>query len=106
MSFSFGFSGDDVDDEMNDGGVQEQTSQANGAVQADERFVGLPAREHLLDDLVGSFFFVHWDVLMVVALLRGGVGSDCGGDISLPVVGLICCCGRIASHRLSDERMA
>lgn len=58
MAFSFGFSGDDVDDEMNDGGVQEQqTSQANGAVQADEQFVGLPAREHLLDDLVGWRFF-------------------------------------------------
>lgn len=53
MSFSFGFSGDDVDDEMNDGVAQTQATTAAAATQKDEQFVGLPAREYSLDELVG-----------------------------------------------------
>lgn len=58
MSFSFGFSGDDVDDEMNDGGdiVQDQTA-ANGPAQK-QKVEGLPAREHELDELVCFFLTV------------------------------------------------
>lgn len=50
MSFSFGFSGDDVGD---DNDVVGQTDNAPAQVQAQSQFVGLPAEEHSLDDLVG-----------------------------------------------------
>jgi hypothetical protein len=51
MSFSFGFSGDDVGD---DNDVAGQTDGAPPKAQAQSEFVGLPAEEHSLDDLVGS----------------------------------------------------
>lgn len=50
MSFSFGFSGDDVED---DNDVVGQTESAPAQAQAQSQFVGLPAEEHSLDDLVG-----------------------------------------------------
>ena len=50
MSFSFGFSGDDVED---DDVVVGQTESAPAQAQAQSQFVGLPAEEHSLDDLVG-----------------------------------------------------
>lgn len=53
MSFSFGFSGDDVEDDneaVAQNGSVEQSSSGNGT---DSKFVGLPAAEHSLDDLVG-----------------------------------------------------
>lgn len=51
MSFSFGFSGDDVEGE-NDVVVQNGTTNPNG--DAGSKFVGLPAEEHSLDNLVGT----------------------------------------------------
>ena len=54
MSFSFGFSGDDVEDE-ND--VVVQDSNANGGAEAKSQFVGLPAEEHAIDDLVGPWVY-------------------------------------------------
>lgn len=54
MSFSFGFSGDDVEEE-NDAVVQNGTTDPNGG--AGSKFVGLPAEEHSLDDLVGTCVF-------------------------------------------------
>jgi len=50
MSFSFGFSGDDVGD---DNDVVEQNDGAPAQAEAKSQFVGLPAEEHSLDDLVG-----------------------------------------------------
>ena len=50
MSFSFGFSGDDVGD---DNDVVGQTDSAPAQAEAQSQFVGLPAEEHSLDDLVG-----------------------------------------------------
>lgn len=50
MSFSFGFSGDDVGD---DNDVVEQTGDAPVQAEAQSQFVGLPAEEHSLDALVG-----------------------------------------------------
>lgn len=50
MSFSFGFSGYDVED---DNDVVRQTESAPAQAQAQSQFVGLPAEEHSLDDLVG-----------------------------------------------------
>jgi hypothetical protein len=50
MSFSFGFSGDDVGD---DNDVVEQTGNAPAQAEAQSKFVGLPAEEHSLDTLVG-----------------------------------------------------
>ena len=50
MSFSFGFSGDDVGD---DNDVVGQTDNAPAQAEAQSQFVGLPAEEHSLDDLVG-----------------------------------------------------
>lgn len=49
MSFSFGFSGDDVGD---DNDVVGQTDSAPAQAEAQSQFVGLPAEEHFLDDLV------------------------------------------------------
>ena len=51
MSFSFGFSGDDVGD---DNDVVGQTDGAPAKAEAQSQFVGLPAQEHSIDDLVGS----------------------------------------------------
>lgn len=50
MSFSFGFSGDDVGD---DNDIVGQTSDAPVEAGAQSQFVGLPAEEHSLDALVG-----------------------------------------------------
>jgi hypothetical protein len=50
MSFSFGFSGDDVGD---DNDVVGQNDGAPAQAEAKSQFVGLPAEEHSLDDLVG-----------------------------------------------------
>lgn len=50
MSFSFGFSGDDVGD---DSDVVGQTGSTPAQAEAQSQFVGLPAEEHSLDDLVG-----------------------------------------------------
>ena len=52
MSFSFGFSGDDVGDD-NDVVGQTESVPAQAQAQAQSQFVGLPAEEHSLDDLVG-----------------------------------------------------
>jgi hypothetical protein len=53
MSFSFGFSGDDVGDDNDIVGQNDNVS-ANAGAQS--QFVGLPAEEHSLDDLVGLYF--------------------------------------------------
>lgn len=50
MSFSFGFSGDDVGD---DDTVVGQNDGAPAQAEAKSQFVGLPAEQHSLDDLVG-----------------------------------------------------
>jgi hypothetical protein len=50
MSFSFGFSGDDVEVD-DDVVVQNDNVPSNGI--AESQFVGLPAEEHSLEDLVG-----------------------------------------------------
>lgn len=52
MSFSFGFSGDDVGD---DNDVVGQTDSAPAQAAAQSEFVGLPAEEHSLEDLVGFY---------------------------------------------------
>jgi hypothetical protein len=51
MSFSFGFSGDDVGDDNDVVGQTDSASAQAGALSS--QFVGLPAEEHSLDDLVG-----------------------------------------------------
>jgi hypothetical protein len=51
MSFSFGFSGEDVGD---DNDVVGQTNGAPAKAEAQSQFVGLPAEEHSLGNLVGS----------------------------------------------------
>jgi hypothetical protein len=53
MSFSFGFSGDDVGD---DNDVVGQTDSAPAQAEAQSQFVGLPAEEHSLDALVGLHY--------------------------------------------------
>jgi hypothetical protein len=53
MSFSFGFSGDDVGD---DNDVVGQNGSASTNAEARSQFVGLPAEEHSLEDLVGPYF--------------------------------------------------
>lgn len=50
MSFSFGFSGDDVGD---DNDVVGQNDSMSNNTEAQSQFVGLPAEEHSLDNLVG-----------------------------------------------------
>jgi hypothetical protein len=50
MSFSFGFSGDDVGDEHEMVAENENTPTSAGP---ESQFVGLPAEEHSLQDLVG-----------------------------------------------------
>jgi hypothetical protein len=50
MSFSFGFSGDDVGD---DNDIVGQAESAPAQTAAQSQVVGLPAEEHSLDDLVG-----------------------------------------------------
>lgn len=52
MSFSFGFSGDDVEDENDVFGQNGSTD--NATAGAGSEFVGLPAEEHTLDELVGT----------------------------------------------------
>lgn len=49
MSFSFGFSGDDVEDDGAGQATVSGDAQSNGG----EQFEGLPAMEHRLDELVG-----------------------------------------------------
>ena len=60
MSFSFGFSGDDVGDD-NDG--VGQTDNAPAQAEAQSQFVGLPAEEHSIDDLVGLFVLIQFSKL-------------------------------------------
>jgi hypothetical protein len=50
MSFSFGFSGDDVGDD-NEMVTENENISANAGPES--QFVGLPAEEHNLQDLVG-----------------------------------------------------
>lgn len=87
MSFSFGFSGDDVDDEMNDGSgdlVQDQTAAeaANGSAQKG-KVEGLPAREHSLDELVCFIFSLFSLVCLVPGVFAGCCmvffRADCDG---------------------------
>lgn len=53
MSFSFGFSGDDVEDDVDVGQNVTATAQSNGG-ESGSPFVGLPAKEHSLDELVSE----------------------------------------------------
>lgn len=55
MSFSFGFAGDDVEEE-NDAVIQNGITDHNASTAS--KFVGLPAEEHSLGDLVGSYIFL------------------------------------------------
>lgn len=50
MSFSFGFSGDDVGDDID---IVGKNDSASVQAEAPSQFVGLPAEQHSLDDLVG-----------------------------------------------------
>lgn len=61
MSFSFGFSGDDVEDDNDVAQDVTATAQSNGG-QSGSPFVGLPAKEHSLDELVSDccVFNYHW----------------------------------------------
>jgi hypothetical protein len=61
MSFSFGFSGDDVGDDNDVVGQNDSTSQN---VEAQSQFIGLPAEEHSLDDLVGPLFALWFRSLL------------------------------------------
>ena len=53
MSFSFGFSGDDVDDEDDVVGQDGQQAKSQHTPKTESQFVGLPAQEHSIDELVG-----------------------------------------------------
>lgn len=64
MSFSFGFSGDDVGD---DNDVVGQTENAPAQPQAQSQFVGLPAEEHSIDDLVGLHILIRFSNLPKMA---------------------------------------
>jgi hypothetical protein len=72
MSFSFGFSGDDVGDDHEMVTENENTSTSAGP---DSQFVGLPAEEHALQDLVGIShnwhlqFLLEWLAVMVTTTL-------------------------------------
>jgi hypothetical protein len=61
MSFSFGFSGDDVGDDTDAVG---QTNSAPAQAEAQSQFVGLPAEEHSLDDLVGLHTAIRFQNLL------------------------------------------
>lgn len=50
MAFSFGFSGDDIEEDLND--VQEQSGQQTGAVESNVP-PPIAARTHDLDEMVG-----------------------------------------------------
>jgi hypothetical protein len=65
MSFSFGFSGDDVGDDNDTIGQNDNVS-ANAGAQS--QFVGLPAEEHSLDDLVGPLFILWPRTLVLLPL--------------------------------------
>jgi len=66
MSFSFGFSGDDVGE---DNDVVGQTESAPALAQAQSQFVGLPAEEHSLDDLVGPHIPIRFQDLIDTTLV-------------------------------------
>lgn len=59
MSFSFGFAGDDVEEEHD---ITTQNGSADANADPASKFVGLPAEEHSLDDLVGSCIFLSFPV--------------------------------------------
>jgi hypothetical protein len=61
MSFSFGFSGDDVGDDHEMVAENETTSTNAGP---ESQFVGLPAEEHTLGDLVGTSHNFHFRFLL------------------------------------------
>lgn len=69
MSFSFGFSGDDVDDGTGDA---EPVAPNGGGSNGAEQFDGMPAVEHSLDELVGTrclFYSIpirFWSVLQAM----------------------------------------
>ena len=65
MSFSFGFSGDDVGD---DNDVVAQNDGAPAQAEAKSQFVGLPAEEHSLNDLVGSHIILYFRGFIVYGL--------------------------------------
>lgn len=52
MSFSFGFSGDDVGD---DNELVAEIGNNSTNAGPESQFVGLPAEEHALKDLVGTY---------------------------------------------------
>ena len=54
MSFSFGFSGDDIEEDPND--VQQEQSQTQGDQDADSLAPPIPAKTHDMDALVSPFF--------------------------------------------------
>ena len=54
MSFSFGFSGDDVGDDHEPASENGHTFTFTNA-GPESQFVGLPAEEHNLKDLVGTY---------------------------------------------------
>lgn len=60
MSFSFGFSGDDVGD---DNDIVGQNDGVSAKAEAPSQFVGLPAEQHSLDDLVGLHVDCRFKVL-------------------------------------------
>ena len=58
MAFSFGFSGDDIEEDPNE--VQEQAQQHMSGEQSDALPPLIPAKTHDLDELVGwSFYFLY-----------------------------------------------
>lgn len=54
MAFSFGFSGDDIEEDPND--VVQETQQGNANAQGSDDPPPIPARTHGLDELVGMQF--------------------------------------------------
>jgi protein-histidine N-methyltransferase len=57
MSFSFGFSGDDIEEDPND--VNTQNQQEHVQEDATPSPVPIPARTHDLDELVCALHFRH-----------------------------------------------
>jgi hypothetical protein len=62
MSFSFGFSGDDVEDDHEMGAENGNTFTFTNA-GPESQFVGLPAEEHALGDLVGTLVWTSYFLL-------------------------------------------
>ena len=98
MAFSFGFSGEDVVED--DGGVGEQNVVGpSTAGEAGNGFVGLPAAEHKLDEMVGTriscsisigFFWLFLWLLFVVGRakgLSGILGGFAGKEFVISIAG-------------------